>query len=114
MGYKICAENCHLPLYSNSILCIIRHNFLLLNLPFHLLDSSCYPVFICPLFYVAGYSMSFSVVKWSEFVNVKPSGPGFDSRRYQILCVAVGLERGPLSFVSINEELLERKVAAPV
>jgi hypothetical protein len=26
----------------------------------------------------------------------------------------VGLERGPLSFVRINEELLERKVAAPV
>jgi hypothetical protein len=25
----------------------------------------------------------------------------------------VGLKRGPLSFVSINEELLERKVAAP-
>jgi hypothetical protein len=26
----------------------------------------------------------------------------------------VGLERGPLSFVSTNEELLDRKVAAPV
>jgi hypothetical protein len=26
----------------------------------------------------------------------------------------VGLERGPLSFVRINEELLERKVEAPV
>jgi hypothetical protein len=24
-------------------------------------------------------------------------GPGFDSRRYQIFWVAVGLERGPLS-----------------
>jgi hypothetical protein len=34
--------------------------------------------------------------------------PGFDSRHYQIFCVAVGLERGPLSLVSINEELLER------
>jgi hypothetical protein len=28
--------------------------------------------------------------------------------------VAVGLERDPLSLVKINEELLERKVAAPV
>jgi hypothetical protein len=28
--------------------------------------------------------------------------------------VAVGLERGPLSLVRINEELLERKIAAPV
>jgi hypothetical protein len=44
----------------------------------------------------------------------KSRGPGFDSRRYQILCVAVGLERGPLSLVRINEELLEKKVAAPV
>jgi hypothetical protein len=26
----------------------------------------------------------------------------------------VGLERGPLSLVRINEKLLERKVAAPV
>jgi hypothetical protein len=26
----------------------------------------------------------------------------------------VGLERGPLSLVSITEELLDRKVAAPV
>jgi hypothetical protein len=37
-------------------------------------------------------------------------GPGFDSRRYQIFCVVVGLERGPLSLVSLGrsiEELLE-------
>jgi hypothetical protein len=42
----------------------------------------------------------------------RPRSPGFDSRRYQIFCLAVGLERGPLSLVRINEELLERKVAA--
>jgi hypothetical protein len=41
-------------------------------------------------------------------------GPGFDSRLCQIFCVAVGLERGPLSLLRINEELLERKVADPV
>jgi len=37
-------------------------------------------------------------------------GPGFDSRRYQIFWVLVGLERGPLSLVSLVrsiEELLE-------
>jgi hypothetical protein len=34
---------------------------------------------------------------------------GFDSRRYQILLEVVGLERGPLSFVSTTEELLGRK-----
>jgi hypothetical protein len=38
-----------------------------------------------------------------------PRGPGFDSRPYQIFWIVVSLERGPLSFVSINEELLERK-----
>jgi hypothetical protein len=36
-------------------------------------------------------------------------GPGFVSRRYQIFREVVGLERGPLSLVSITEELLERK-----
>jgi hypothetical protein len=41
-------------------------------------------------------------------------GPEFDSRRYQIFWAVVGLERGPLSLVRINEEFLERKVAAPV
>ena len=34
-------------------------------------------------------------------------GPGFDSRRYQIFWVVVGLERGPLSLVRSTEELLE-------
>jgi hypothetical protein len=38
--------------------------------------------------------------------------PGFDSRQYQKK--VVGLERGPLSLVSTTEELLGRKVAAPV
>jgi hypothetical protein len=39
--------------------------------------------------------------------------PGFDSRHYQEKKV-VGLERGPLNLVSTTEELLDRKVAAPV
>ena len=34
-------------------------------------------------------------------------GLGFDSRRHQIFCVVVGLERGPLSLVRSIEELLE-------
>jgi hypothetical protein len=38
----------------------------------------------------------------------------FDSRRYKMFYIAVGLEQGPLSLVRINGELLERKVAAPV
>jgi hypothetical protein len=32
----------------------------------------------------------------------------------KFLRVAMGLERGPVSLVRTNEELLERKVAAPV
>jgi hypothetical protein len=44
----------------------------------------------------------------------RSGSPGFDSRRYQIFWVIVGLERGPHSLVRITEELLERKVAAPV
>jgi hypothetical protein len=39
--------------------------------------------------------------------------PGFDSRHCQKKKL-VGLERGPLSLVSTTEELLDRKVAAPV
>jgi hypothetical protein len=39
--------------------------------------------------------------------------PGFDCRHYEKKKV-VGLERGPLSLVSTTEELLDRKVAAPV
>jgi hypothetical protein len=38
--------------------------------------------------------------------------PGFDSWHYQKK--VVGLERGALSLVSTTEELLDRKVAAPV
>jgi hypothetical protein len=34
---------------------------------------------------------------------------GLDFRRYQMFWEAVGLERGPLSLVSTNEELLEGK-----
>jgi hypothetical protein len=45
-------------------------------------------------------------------------GPGFDSRHYQIFWGGkkgkVGLEQGPLSLVSTAEELLDRKVAAPI
>jgi hypothetical protein len=39
---------------------------------------------------------------------------GFDSQRYQIFWEVVGLEWSPPSLVSTTEELLDRKVAAPV
>jgi hypothetical protein len=53
-----------------------------------------------------------------NFINVLDSSwlqirrPGFDSRHYQKK--VVGLERGSLGLVSTIEELLDRKVAAPV
>jgi hypothetical protein len=47
-------------------------------------------------------------------LGYRPRGPGFDPRRYQIFCIVVGLQRCSLNLVRINEELLERKVAAPV
>jgi hypothetical protein len=40
--------------------------------------------------------------------------PGFDSRRYEIFREVVDTERGSFGLVRLNEELLERKVAAPV
>jgi hypothetical protein len=54
----------------------------------------------------------------TAFVDKVPGyrsrSPGFDSRRYQIFWEVVVLERGPLSLVRLTEELLDRKVAAPV
>jgi hypothetical protein len=52
------------------------------------------------------------VVKWSEFLATDPEA----RVRFSALPEkkVVGLERGPLSLVSTNEELFDRKVAAPV
>jgi hypothetical protein len=44
----------------------------------------------------------------------KPRCSGFVSQLYQVLGVAVGLKRVSLGLVRINEELIERKVMAPV
>jgi hypothetical protein len=42
----------------------------------------------------------------------RPRSSGFDFRRCQSLWVAVGLTRGPLNLMRMNEELLEGKAAA--
>jgi hypothetical protein len=47
-----------------------------------------------------------------RILDYRSRGPGFDSRALQKK--VVGLERSPLSLVSTTEELLDRKVAAPV
>jgi hypothetical protein len=54
----------------------------------------------------------FYIYKWCGLVVRVPcyssKCPGFDSRLYQIFWAVVGLERGPLSFMSKTEELLGR------
>jgi hypothetical protein len=53
-----------------------------------------------------------TVVQWSEFLATDPEArvrfPALPEKKKW------GLERGPLSIVSTTEELLDRKVAAPV
>jgi hypothetical protein len=51
---------------------------------------------------------TFSLLTWLQIRR-----PGFNSRHYMKKKV-VGLEQGPLSLVRTAEELLDRKVAAPV
>jgi hypothetical protein len=60
------------------------------------------------------------VVYWSEFLATDPETrvrfpalPDFLEKKIKRKQI-VGLERGPLSLVSTTEELLDRKVAAPV
>jgi hypothetical protein len=56
-----------------------------------------------------------SVVYWSEFLATDPEArvrfPALPGKKKKWV---VGLEWGPLSLVSTTEELLDRKVAAPV
>jgi hypothetical protein len=47
----------------------------------------------------------------SFWIHIQRSG--FDSRRYQVFCEVVDLERGPLSLVSTSDELLGRKSSGP-
>jgi hypothetical protein len=56
--------------------------------------------------------MTASVVQWSEFLATYPEAwvrfPALPEKK------VLGLERVPLSLVSTTEELLDRKVEAPV
>jgi hypothetical protein len=67
---------------------------------------------ICSLFNDAVSIMTASVVQWSEFLATDPEArvrfPALPEKK------TVGLKRSALSLVSTTEELLDRKVAAPV
>jgi hypothetical protein len=64
------------------------------------------------IFVTFGYISTVSVVYCSEFLTTDPEArvrfPALPEKK------VVGLERGPLSLVSTNEELLDRKVAVRV
>jgi hypothetical protein len=107
-------------------------HFILLPLSLHglsvlLLHIICSPSLQLPTLALPNglhtYSTFFNSHSWvwdrlcglvARFHGYRFMGPGFDSRRYQIFWELVGLERGPLSLVRIFDDLLERKVAAPV
>jgi hypothetical protein len=62
-----------------------------------------------------------SVVLWSEFLATDPEArfrfpalSDFLEKKKKKKKQVVGLEQGPLSLASTTEELLDRKVAAPV
>jgi hypothetical protein len=55
-----------------------------------------------------------SVVWWSEFLATDPEARVRFSALPKKKVVGLERERGPLSLVSTTEELLDRKVAAPV
>jgi hypothetical protein len=55
-----------------------------------------------------GGSLIYGVLQ-KELTSITGQRSGLDSRSYQIFWGALGLERGPLSLVSIIEELLGRK-----
>jgi hypothetical protein len=66
------------------------------------------------IFYMSSVDeMTASVVYWSEFLATDPEArvrfPALPGKKR-----VVGLELGPLSLVITTEEVLDRKVAAPV
>jgi hypothetical protein len=75
------------------------------------LSLSCY--IIAAVLYIHSFNAGPPLWSSGQSSWLQIRRPGFDSRHYQKQKV-VGLEGGPLSLVSTTEELLHRKVAAPV
>jgi hypothetical protein len=66
-------------------------------------------IFFCKLYRYIRPPLCGLVVRVLDY---RCGGPGFDSQALQKK--VVGLERGALSLASTTEELLDRKLAAPV
>jgi hypothetical protein len=66
-----------------------------------------YSVQFCFLFIISGLDRLCGLVLRAPDYRFR--SPGFDSRRYRIFWEVVGLERGPLSLVSITEKVPEWK-----
>jgi hypothetical protein len=95
---QICSCTCRYALY--------------ICLPAQECQSNCYRLIaLSPISYRDGSDdrLCGLVVRVLDYVS---RGSGLDSQALQKK--VVGLERGPLSLLSTTEELLDRKVAAPV
>jgi hypothetical protein len=81
-------------------------------------ETQCYWVWCTAIRIIYSWFVLFLEVPWEQdclcglvirVPGYRSRDPGFDCRRYQIFGEVVSLERGPLSLVSITEELLEWK-----
>jgi hypothetical protein len=101
---------------------LARHlNLFIIHSRFFLSSPPIIPVWSCVFLHFCPRSLCLRVILMDRLCGLvarvpyyRSRGPGFDSRCYHISWEVVGLERGPLSLVRLIEELLERKVAAPV
>jgi hypothetical protein len=81
------------------------------DIPVLLLSIRCFTLYEYKLERERERERTASVVYWSEFLATDPK---VQVRFPALQKKLVGLERGPLRLVSTTEELLDRKVAAPV
>jgi hypothetical protein len=78
------------------------------NLPFHVPEIAVIGVRTIYLYFLISGDRLCGLI--ARVPGYSQRSPVLYSRRYHIFRVAVGLERGPLIFMSINEELVERKI----
>jgi hypothetical protein len=102
-SYICYVEESRPPLWSSNQSSLLQNGDLLCFLWGTIWIYICYVEEIRPPLWSSGQSSLLQIQR-----------PGFHSQRYQIFWEVVGLERSPLSLVTTIEELLGRKVVAPV